>query len=272
MSSGRRYRSKRGEEEPRDRSRSRRSRSRDRERSRGRSRSRSASFRLERSVSRDLLEGNDTPKVVKKIVENQQELLYQWLSEHKAEVEEKLQARTRRFSSKAIERQYQVNAGFKEQATKILVALEAGEVKRAKDVAEALEAGLQEHEEDLIIADTSQHGWLAVARLRRGSELSKSLRKKLDQVDRELSAQKKPDGGGFKKKFGQVSRQDKEPLVNRQNKRLSPEELLFQAGKQLRPGSCTHCHEGLHYFKECPSFWAKVQESRKAKAKGEETN
>ena len=275
MSSGRGHRSKRRvEETARDRSRSgRRSRSRSRERSKERSRSRSGSFRLERSVSRELLAGEDTPKVVRKIVESQQELLYHWLSEHKAEVEEKLQVRARRFSSKAIERQYHVNAGFKEQAAKILAALGAGEVKRATDVAEALEASLQEHEEDLIIADTSQHGWLAVARLRRGSELSKSLRKKLDQVERELSAQKKPDGGGFKKKFGQISREDKEPVVNRQqNRRLSPEELLFQAGKNLRPGTCTHCHEGLHYFKECPSFWAKVQESRKAKAKGEETN
>jgi hypothetical protein len=261
----RRHRSKRrGEESPRDRSRSR---------GRERSRSGSGSFRLERSVSRELLEGEEAPRAVRKIVESQQELLYQWLSDHKAEVDEKLQIRTRRFGSKAIERQYHVNAGFKEQAAKILAALAAGEVKRATDVAEALEASLQEHEEDLIIADTSQHGWLAVARLRRGSELSKSLRKKLDQVDRELSAQRKPDGGGFKKKFGQVPREDKEPVVNRQqNRRLSPEELLFQAGKQLRPGTCTHCHEGLHYFKECPSFWAKVQESRKAKAKGEETN
>ncbi|MFN9954319.1 MAG: hypothetical protein ACK55I_14585, partial [bacterium] len=74
------------EETARDRSRSlRRSRSRSRERSRERSRSGSGSFRLERSVSRELLSGEETPKVVRKIVESQQELLYQWLSEHKAE-------------------------------------------------------------------------------------------------------------------------------------------------------------------------------------------
>ncbi len=218
------------------------------------------------------MDGEENSKAVKKIVESQQELLYQWLADHKAEVEEKLQIRARKFSSRAIERQYHINTGFKEQATRILAALEAGEVKRARDVAESLEASLQQHEEDLIIADTSQHGWLAVSRLRRGSELPKSVRKRLEQVDRELSAQKRQDGGGFKKKFGPLQREDKEPVVSRPNRRLSPEELLFQAGKQLRPGTCTHCHEGLHDFKECPSFWAKVQESRKAKAKGEETN
>ena len=205
-------------------------------------------------------------------MESQQELLYQWLKEHKAEVDEKLQVKARRFNSKPIERQYHLNAGYKEQVSKILAALEAGEANRAKDLAESLESQLQQHEEDLIIGDTSPHGWLAVARLRRGSELPKSVRKRLDQVEKELSAQKKQDGGGFKKKFGSVQREDKEPTTKRTDRRLSPEEVLFQASKQLRPGTCVHCKEGLHYFRECPAFWAKVQESRKAKAKGQDTD
>jgi len=235
-----------------------------------RERSRSGSYRVSRSVSRELYK-EEAPKVVQKFVESQQELLYQWLKEHKAEVDEKLQVKARRFNSKPIERQFHLNAGYKEHVTKILAALHAGEVNRAKELAEDLEGQLTQHEEDLIIADTSPHGWLAVARLRRGSDLPKSLRKRLDQVDKELSAQRK-DGGSFKKKPGQFSREDKQPIVKRQDRRLSPEEVLFQASKQLRPGTCTHCNKGLHYFRECPSFWEKVQESRKAKAKEQDAD
>jgi hypothetical protein len=210
--------------------------------------------------------------VVQKIVESQQEILYKWLQDYKAEVDEKLQVKARRFSNKQIEKQFQVNSGFKDQAAKILTALHAGEVARAKEVAEALEEQLQEHEEDLIIADTSPHGWLAVARLRRGQELSKSLRKRLEQVDRELSNRRRFNGGGPRKKPFPFSRAGQEPIVRRPEKKLSPEEALFQAGKQLRPGTCSHCQEGLHYYRECPAFWSKVQESRKAKAKGEDAN
>jgi hypothetical protein len=47
-----------------------------------------------------------------------------------------------------------------------------------------------------MLADTSPHGWLAVLKLRSGQELSKSLRKRLAQVDKDLSARKT---GGFKK-------------------------------------------------------------------------
>jgi len=249
-----------------------RARERTRERSRTvRPRSRSGSYRIERSVSRDLFKGEEAPQAVQKLVESQQELLYQWLKEHKEEVDEKLQVKARRFNSKPIERQYQLNSGYKEQVSKILAALEAGEVNRARDLAESLEGQLTQHEEDLIIADTSPHGWLAVARLRRGSELPKALRKRLDQVEKELSSQKK-DGGSFKKKFGQVQREDKQPLVKRQDRRLSPEEVLYQASKQLRPGTCTHCNKGLHYFRECPAFWEKVQESRRAKAKEQDAD
>ena len=251
-----------------------RSRSRRRSRSRtSRRRDRSRSERLSRSVSRDLLREEEAPAVVRKIVETQQEVLYKWLEDHKAEVDEKIQSRGRRFSNKQIEKQFQVNTGFRDLTAKLQAALEAGEVARAKDVATQLDRQLGEHEEDLIIADTSPHGWLAVARLRRGKELPKSVRKRLDQVEKELAQTQRKEtqhGARPERKFGPVQRKGQEPLVKRPDRRLSPEEVLFQAGRQLRPGTCSHCQEDLHYYRECPKFWAKVQESRKAKAKGDE--
>ena len=251
-----------------------RSRSRGRERSRSRrterTRTRSRSRGLSRSVSRDLLEPEAAPRVVRRIFESQQEVLYKWLEDHKAEVEEKLQARTRRFSNKQIEKQFQVNSGFRDLASKVLVALEAGEVARAREVAETLERQLEEHEEDLIIADSSPHGWLAVARIRRGKELPKALRKRLDAVNKELSSLSlsHQDGGRVAKKPGPFFHKSAEPIVQRPQRRVSPEEVLHQAGRQLRLGTCQHCHEGLHYFRECPKFWQAVKETREAKAKG----
>jgi hypothetical protein len=119
-------------------------------------------------------------------------------------VDSKIQNRARRFASKQIDKQFQVNTGFKDTAQKALVALEASEVVRATELVTTLVADLERHEEDLIIADTSPHGWLAVSKVRSGQELSKSLRKKLAQVEKDLSMRK---NGGFKKKTSFVSKQ-----------------------------------------------------------------
>ena len=233
---------------------------------------RSRSPRLSRSVSRDLLRDEEDRAVVRKIVETQQEVLFKWLEEHKAEVDEKLHARGHRFSNKQIEKQYQVNSTFRELVVKIQAALHVGEVALARDVTETLDCQLGEHEEDLIIVDTSPHGWLAVARLRRGKELPMALRKRLDQVEKELAQTQRKKGNGARpeRKVGTLPRKGQEPLVKRPERRLSPEEVLFQAGRQLQPGSCSHCQEDLYYYRECPKFWAKVLESRKAK--GDEDN
>ena len=45
------------------------------------------------------------------------------------------------------------------------------------------------------------------------------------------------------------------------------EEALFQAAKQIRPGQCSHCQKGLHFYRECLDFWSKVMESCEAKSK-----
>jgi hypothetical protein len=136
-------------------------------------------------------------------------------------------------------------------------------VQRATDTITTLVAELEKHEEDLIIADTSPHGWLAVSKVRAGTELSKSLRKKLAQVEKELAQRK---NGGFKKKHDFVPKQGDSSTGRRGDRRISPEEALSNAAKQIRPGTCSHCQKGLHFYQECPDFWKKVMQSREAQA------
>jgi hypothetical protein len=249
----------------RSRSRSRRRRSRSRSRRR---RSRSRSFRLERSASRELYRELE-PKVEKitKLVESQQEFILELLSEHKAEVDSKLQSRQRKFGNNQIEKQFEVKENFREQAEKILVKVKAGETKRAEKLVAALIKDIEQHGEDLVIADTSPFGWLAVAKVRSATDLPKPIRKRLEQVDKDLAAQRGFKNGGAGRKFSAVQGQGQEPVTRRGDRRLTPEEALFQAGRQIRRGTCSHCKKEYHYFKECPAFWTKVQESRAAKAK-----
>jgi hypothetical protein len=225
---------------------------------------------MSRSTSRELY--RDTAAVpvpaIQKVVEKQQEYILGLISEHKAEVEEKFQQRARRFSSKQIEKQFQVNTQFKELVVKIQTALAAKDTATAKEAADALHDQLEEHEQDLIIADSSPHGWLAVSKLRTTKELPKAIRKRLAAVERDLAQQKTKRNGGPGKKFGKFSGQGNEGYAKKPERRFSPEEALFSAAKQVRPGLCSHCNEQYHYFRECPKFWTKVNQSRAAKAKG----
>jgi hypothetical protein len=251
----------------RSRSRSRLRRRRSRSHSRRR-RSRSRSFRLERSTSRELYRELE-PKVEKitKLVESQQEFILELLSEHKAEVDSKLQSRQRKFGNKQIEKQFEVNENFWEQAEKILAKVKAGETKRAEKLVSALIKDIEQHGEDLVIADTSPFGWLAVAKVRSATDFPKPIRKRLEQVDKDLAAQRGFKNGGAGRTFLSLQGQGQEPVTRRGDRRLTPEEALFQAGRQVRRGACSHCKKEYHYFKECPAFWTKVQESRAAKAK-----
>jgi hypothetical protein len=49
---------------------------------------------------------------------------------------------------------------------------------------------------------------------------------------------------------------------------LSPEELLYNASRQIRAGTCSHCKKENHFYRECPDFWTKVQESRGKRVEG----
>jgi hypothetical protein len=237
-----------------------------------RARSRSQSGGLERSVSRELY-AEEKPKLteIHKLVQSQQDLVYTLLKEHKEEVEEKLTAKNRRFASKQLEKQFQVNLKFKELVSKIQQAHSDKEWKKAKYAADELAEGLEEHEQDLVIADISPHGWLAVSKIRNSTDLPKSLRKRLAAVEKEIDAQKARNGGNKKKLFG-VQAQSNETAGKKGERRFSPEEALSFAAKQVRTGNCSHCQKEYHFYRECPVFWQKVHESREAKAKGTVTS
>jgi hypothetical protein len=203
---------------------------------------------------------------VKKLVESQQGFLLTLLTEHKAQVEEKIASKSRKFASKQLEKQYQVNHGFKELAIKTKKALKAKEWKKAKKTVEELIDSLEEHEQDLVIADISPHGWLAVNKLRTSADLPKEVRKKLAVVEKDLAAQKVKHGkakGGFR----QVPQAGAGGTGCKPDKKYSPEEALSYASKQVRTGKCTLCHKSFHWYRECPTFWSRVHEGREANAK-----
>jgi len=194
------------------------------------------------------------------------------ISDHKQEVEAKLQSKQRRFSSKALEKQYEISAGYKEEVEKALKAVKNDNKKRAKTTLKKLKKQITEHQEDLVIADISPNGWLAVAKLRNRTELPGSLRKKLEKVDREIFFSKKYGGAGVKKKFGKLQGQGERSDVrtSRPQQKLSPEELLYNASRQIRAGVCSHCKKENHFYRECPDFWQKVQESRQERTRGQQ--
>ena len=133
---------------------------------------------ISRSVSGELTNGVELGEI-KTLVTCQQEYIVDLLSAHKSELEAKLQGQSRKFASSQLEKQNQVNLAFKEKVSRIIQAVKKNDKQLALEEAEALAAELERHEEDLIIADTSPHGWLAVAKVRAGTELPKDLRKKL---------------------------------------------------------------------------------------------
>jgi hypothetical protein len=174
-------------------------------------------------------------------------------------VEEKIANKSRRFASKQLEKQYQVNLGFKDLGIKIKKALKAKEWKKAKRAAD-------EHEQDLIIADISPHGWLAVNKLRTSSDLPKEVRKKLAVVEKDLAAQKVKNGK-TKGNFRQIPQAGTGSIGRKSDKKYSPEEALSYASKQVRPGKCTLCHKSYHWYRECLTFWSWVHDGREANAK-----
>ena len=91
---------------------------------------------ISRSVSRELFRNQEEEPVqaIKNLVTSQHEIILDLLSEHRAEVDEKIHLKARCFSSKQIEKQYHVNTEFREfreLTNKITIALAANEIARA---------------------------------------------------------------------------------------------------------------------------------------------
>jgi hypothetical protein len=207
---------------------------------------------------------------VPRLIKEQQDFIVDLISEHKQEVDIKLQSKTRRFASKALERQFDVNSSFKELTCKALSALKRGNKKKVKSILKKLRDGITEHEEDLIVADTSPNGWLAVAKLRGRAELPDDLRKKLDRIDKELFRSK--SYGRVAKKPASIQEQGGDGVIRTRRppqQQRSPEELLYAAARQVRAGICAHCRKENHFYRECPDFWRKVQEAREDRTRGQ---
>ncbi len=221
---------------------------------------------MERSTSRTLYSEDDRrgPQAdrVLQLIKAQQDFLVELIADHKQEIDAKLQARQRRFSSKPLEKQAEIKSGFQELVEKALGAL-----RKAKTTLKKLRDKLKEHHQDLVIAHTSPNGWLAVAKLRNRTELPDDLRKKLERVDKVIWRAKNYGGGPEKFAKFQGQGQSSDVRTTRPQQKLSPEELLYNASRQIRAGTCSHCKEN-HFYRECPDFWKKVQESREERAKG----
>jgi hypothetical protein len=101
--------------------------------------------------------------------------------------------------------------------------------------------------------------------------LSDDLRRKLEKVDKEIWRSR--SYGGPRKKFGKIQSQGNgsDVRTSRPQQKLSPEELFYNASKQIRAGTCSHCKKEHHYYRECPDFWTKVQESREERVKGQQS-
>ena len=228
---------------------------------------------MSRSVSRELYAEERSPPLqvaqVPQLIKAQQEFLVDLITEHKHEIEGKIQSKRRKFANKALEKQFEVNDSFKDLTARALAALKKNNRSKAKRLLKELRDSLQEHEEDLIIADTSPNGWLAVAKVRGRSDLPEEVRKKLEKADKEIWRAR--GYGQPKRKFGAVQEtgQGGDVRTKRPQQKFSPEELLHNAAKQVRAGTCSHCRGENHFYRECPDFWKKVKEARDERAKGQ---
>ena len=133
---------------------------------------------------------------------------------------------------------------------------------------------LEEKSEDLMIADQSPFGWLAVSLIRQKSDLPRDIQRKLEKVNKQLELRSKAQRGGFNRnKYGRYQRdsashdQQDNVRVSR-NQRKSPQDYIQIFGKQKKSGLCSHCEQYGHYYRECPSFWRQVQETRKENSSG----
>ena len=216
---------------------------------------------------------NNPVNLFRRLLSDQQESISQLLAEQRQELFEKVEkSKNHKFRQRVLEKQYEVNEEFCNISRCVQSALKKGHIEKAAAKIEELTEDLEAHGEDIIAADLSRHGWLTVQRLRNKSSLSSSLLKQLEKEDEAIDKNKKKafiqdgrfggrsrtmDGGPFKDSVRTVR-------SGGAFQKKSPEQLLEEAVKQNRAGQCGHCQEECHFYRECPSFWEKVKESRKA--------
>ena len=82
------------------------------------------------------------------------------IKEQKEDTEEKFRQKSVTFKQKSIQRQYEVNSKFLNKVRKTYRALKKKDSRQVKKLLRSLENDLLDHEEDLLIADQSDNGWL----------------------------------------------------------------------------------------------------------------
>ena len=216
--------------------------------------------------------------LIKTLLKKHRDTIAELLAEQKQDLYDKVEessSKKHNFRQKNIEKQWEVNDRFEKIAKRAESALKKGRIEKAKSCIEELVDGLEEHSEDLIGADISRHGWLSVARVRNRTSLPKDFLKELERVDTSLDKTKSntqpPKYGKYSGRNPNVdgaTQRDSYVRTNRPPfKKQSPEQLLEEATKQTRAGQCGHCQQEGHFYRECPDFWEKVKESRKANLK-----
>ena len=158
------------------------SRSPSRSPQRSRSRSRSRSYSAER-FSRFQNEEFRT------LLSEQEKNLEDLVISHKKEIEELVQSdKTEKkiLKKKALQKQFEFAEEIKKDLVKIKKCVKKKKSDKALDCLDSLIEKVQEKAEDIQIADSSPHGWLAVNLIRNKSNLPKDLQKKLDKVNSRL--------------------------------------------------------------------------------------
>ena len=199
---------------------------------------------------------------MKNLVLNKFQEVSQTITEQKEELEEKVTKSSIKFAQKPLEKQFDVKRSILSLNLRVQKALKK-DYKKAKKLVREEEELLLEHEEDLLIADSSQHGWLTVSKIRDKKFLNSSLVKKIAQVDSLIekswngldaqnSGRRQQYGssqqyGGWQQYGAQGS-----VVMKRPEKKSSPEELLLSVAKTTRAGQCSFCLEPGHWYRKCP--------------------
>ena len=232
--------------------------------------------------SRRNFEENPTPSSslsqFRKALDEQQEEIANLLEELRTDVDDKFDDRNKHnFQKKYLEKQFDVNHKILRLNGRVKAAVKEGNKKKAIKFLEEQQELLKCHGEDLVTADQSKYGWLTVQKLKSTSCLRPSQLKKIEKVEALIERTQPRSGSGVFNRgiqYGATFRngfqmdkgiQDQGFRTRRRMQKQSPEQAMKEAVKQSRPGVCSHCHDPGHFYRECPEFWRKALQSRKAK-------